>query len=290
MVPQYLPLVAQFEPKRDEVEIVVAVSNYYHRRGGIWQGLTLGTARDMVRRRETGLALTAFLFGGILIVSLYHLGFCALYREEHSALYFGLIVLILVQALIARGRYRRANELAMMDPLTEVYNRNYLYPALERELALARRHGYSVSVSLVDLDRFKAHNDTLGHLKGDRFLRDLARDLRQIVRRSDALARFGGDEFVIVLPHTEHKDALDFVARVKKELAAGCPAGSCVTMSVGVATYPADPLDAEGLLSQADRALYCAKIERDAIRGSREARHGMACAGTAAKGVGRDGD
>jgi GGDEF domain-containing protein len=103
-------------------------------------------------------------------------------------------------ALANAALYEQSQRLALTDPLTGLYNRRSLEQLLDRELDKARRLGYPVGVLVIDVDEFKTVNDTLGHLQGDKALGAVGRTLRRTLRKIDALARFGGDEFVALLP------------------------------------------------------------------------------------------
>jgi len=160
--------------------------------------------------------------------------------------------------------YKRLRELSVLDSLTHLYNRNYFFPEFERQLALARRHNYPVSIVIFDLDRFKEHNDAFGHLRGDALLREVAGILKANVRQTDTLARFGGDEFVLLLPHTADSEAVRLVERLKRRLAEQLPERP-VSLSAGIASFPRNGSTSRDLLHRADLALYRAKEKRDAI-------------------------
>jgi diguanylate cyclase (GGDEF)-like protein len=152
--------------------------------------------------------------------------------------------------------------LTILDGLTQVHNRRYLDEFLDREVARARRHFRPLSVVLFDIDRFKALNDTRGHLCGDAVLRDLAGLVRTTVRQEDLLARYGGEEFALVLVETNHDEAATAAERVR-ELVAGHTftfedVTLQVTISVGVATISGEAGPGE-LLRAADERLYQAK-------------------------------
>lgn len=171
---------------------------------------------------------------------------------------FGLIVLTseVLQAELARQATR--------DPLTDLFNRRAFTEAAERELARARRHGRMPAFLLVDLDHFKRLNDTHGHDAGDRLLRAFAVSAATDLRRCDVLARFGGEEFVLMLPETDDAGAVRAAERIRigtEMLAVTATAGEATaTVSVGVAVADAARDDAlEEVLRRADRALYAAK-------------------------------
>ncbi len=142
--------------------------------------------------------------------------------------------------------------LARTDPLTGLPNRRSLEEMLERETNRARRTGERLCVAVLDLDRFKSYNDAHGHLAGDRLLRECAIAWKADLRAADAICRFGGEEFVVVLPECEPEEAGAIVERLR----AATPSGQ--TASVGLVAWDgAEPV--EELLSRADRALYRAK-------------------------------
>jgi diguanylate cyclase (GGDEF)-like protein/PAS domain S-box-containing protein len=161
------------------------------------------------------------------------------------------------EALLAR-----AEAMARTDELTGIANRRAIYEEIRRELSRAQRMGYEVSLAMLDLDHFKAFNDEWGHLAGDHLLREAAAAWRTAVRVSDFIGRYGGEEFVVLLPSCSPADALDVIERVR----AATPAGQ--TVSAGIAAW-AGSESAESLLRRADRALYEAKrAGRDCLVGS----------------------
>ncbi|MCB2186506.1 MAG: GGDEF domain-containing protein [Deltaproteobacteria bacterium] len=158
---------------------------------------------------------------------------------------------------------RKIEELSRTDALTGLYNRRYFFDAAAQMLSLARRHGYPVTVLLLDLDHFKAVNDRFGHLAGDQVLRRTAATLSGAARSTDILARYGGEEFVLFLSHTTGGEALRFCERLHQDLAEARRAVGeelpAVTVSIGVACSQEHGLELEPLLAAADRALYQAK-------------------------------
>ncbi len=158
----------------------------------------------------------------------------------------------------------RFQELARTDALTGCYNRRALFELLAAELDRAKRYERTVALLIVDLDFFKEVNDGRGHLAGDGVLRQMGEILRKDARSVDVVARYGGDEFVLVLPDTSQEGAIAFAERLRTRIAshnfaeAGEPL--YVTASIGVAAKPDDgALTAEEFLGRADRALYSAK-------------------------------
>jgi diguanylate cyclase (GGDEF)-like protein/PAS domain S-box-containing protein len=161
-------------------------------------------------------------------------------------------------------------EQAMRDPLTGMYNRRYLDDALPGEIARAMREKTPLSLMMIDIDHFKGVNDTHGHQIGDEVLKMLADLLRKEARRSDVACRFGGEEFVLLLPKMNLESARVRAERWRQMFAqTDVPAeGGAVrcTLSVGIAVYPEHGDLAEDLLRNADRALYLAKaLGRDRV-------------------------
>ena len=174
----------------------------------------------------------------------------------------------------ARADNLRLAALAQTDPLTQVLNRRALTDRLVSELDRARRYGHSVAILMLDLDHFKAVNDTRGHLVGDGVLKDVAEILRGAVRSADFVARYGGEEFVVVLPETSVEGALHFAERLRERIATTpfSGGGSGVTLelsaSIGVALFPGPRITSvDDLLAAADGALYRAKSDgRNRVR------------------------
>jgi len=167
-------------------------------------------------------------------------------------------------ALHNAERYNRAKERAFVDDVTEVYNARYLHQASEREIQRAERYGKKLTVLFLDLDRFKLVNDQYGHLVGSRVLRQLSEVLAGCIRQVDTLARYGGDEFTILLIDTDLTSGLAIAERIRTTVAAtrfegGRDAPIHLEISIGVATYPDHSAGRDALLDAADKAMYLAK-------------------------------
>jgi diguanylate cyclase (GGDEF)-like protein len=160
---------------------------------------------------------------------------------------------------------RRAEELSVTDDLTSLYNSRYLYQVLRRESKRASRSGRPLSLLFLDLDGFKSVNDRHGHLCGSRALVEAASAIRGCARETDVAARFGGDEFALVLPDTGSEGAIAVAERVRerigayKFLKASDGLDIHLTASVGVATLPDVAASAEELIKAADTAMYRVK-------------------------------
>jgi diguanylate cyclase (GGDEF)-like protein/PAS domain S-box-containing protein len=152
---------------------------------------------------------------------------------------------------------------ATIDPLTQLPNRNLFRDRLEQEVRKSHRSGWPMALMLIDLDRFKEVNDTLGHDKGDVLLIEAARRISECVRESDTVARLGGDEFTVILSELDDTRSVDRIAqKIIRRLSAPFRLGeeqSFVSASIGITLYPNDATEIETLLRNADQAMYLAK-------------------------------
>jgi diguanylate cyclase (GGDEF)-like protein len=154
----------------------------------------------------------------------------------------------------------RLREQSTTDPLTGLWNRRYLLERFEAEFARARRYRTPITVILLDVDRLKELNDTAGHAAGDRALQRTATLLRAAARETDVVARWGGDEFLVLAPQTSSVDAEVLAARIFRLADQGPPGPELRTLSAGVATLvPRGAGSAEDLVRVADESLYAAK-------------------------------
>ncbi len=177
-------------------------------------------------------------------------------------LVFGVVLSMLIHLHSSlKDKERELKELATTDTLTKLPNRRTILDFLEFEVNRARRNRSRLSVALIDLDDFKTINDTYGHLVGDQVLRELASLIRGNLRSTDMVGRYGGEEFIVVMPETDFTTAAGVVERLRKVVEETFfePVGS-VSISVGL-TSLREGDSVESLLRRADEFLYRAKRE-----------------------------
>ncbi|MBC8007330.1 MAG: GGDEF domain-containing protein [Prolixibacteraceae bacterium] len=149
------------------------------------------------------------------------------------------------------------------DELTGTYNMRAFSSMLQRAFRQAVRYGHALSVVMIDSDNLKQINDAHGHESGNRLLQHVVRCIREQLRGSDVMARFGGDEFVVLLPETNNKGALEMAERIRKAVEISRfdvrSGDTNITVSVGVASYPEDGGNLDVILDKADKAMYRAK-------------------------------
>lgn len=200
-----------------------------------------------------------------------------------------LIALVTVRQILALHESQQFNEalqtangrlaaMATTDPLTELPNHRALSERLEQEIARARRYGHPLSLLFFDADHFKRVNDTYGHGVGDVVLQELGRQVSSLLRGGDTLGRYGGEEFLVLLPETTLDEACEVAERVRKAIATHPLAtllvkeGIPTTISLGVASFPAHGTSVSELVEQADQAMYWAKrLGRNQVRTAQEA-------------------
>ncbi len=197
-------------------------------------------------------------------------------------LIFGFIVLVVlfnIHAISQQKRLQSArNELfqqlarstsveksSLIDPLTEAFNRRYLDRILPKEASRADRLGTSLTLLMIDLDKFKSVNTKLGHLAGDRLLSQVGQLLNLVFRRSDTVVRYGGDEFLVVMPETNEQQAQRAVERLFEQVECwnreNAEAGYRLSLSCGLASYTRG-CDMEDILKLADEKMYVDKSAR----------------------------
>ena len=157
----------------------------------------------------------------------------------------------------------QADEVANTDALTFLPNRRQMIGDLQREVILADRYDTPLAISMLDIDHFKIINDTYGHPVGDEVLQRLAGELRQRIRQPDTIGRYGGEEFLVILPHSTLQAAIEQAERlcrhVRSLLIKSNEVGISLTISIGIAQYKIHKEDWQTFLSRADAALYRAK-------------------------------
>ena len=167
------------------------------------------------------------------------------------------------------ARNREIQELVITDKLTGLYNRHYLATVLDDELHRCERGNYRFSLMMIDLDDFKSVNDAYGHVQGDKMLSSLGRILKENSRKSDRSFRYGGEEFVVILPETDMTIAWVTAERIREKFAGesfsfkaedGTENVISRTLSIGISSYKAGMLS-DNLVKQADDAMYQAKTE-----------------------------
>src|SRR3954454_21084955 len=177
-----------------------------------------------------------------------------------------LVLLAYVAMVIAREQ-RRARDAAIrlstIDPLTGLFNRTFFFAAVEREIARSARSGRGFCLLMMDLDELKQINDRHGHFFGDRVLRGVGEVIRSGGRKIDTAARYGGDEFVVLLPETDPTGAFVLAEKIRQEVAElNVPIGASTikpTISIGVVNYPDDGTTSDELMITADTSMYRSK-------------------------------
>jgi diguanylate cyclase (GGDEF)-like protein len=222
--------------------------------------------------------LILFFVAGYLIYTLLY--WVDLLDEKYAlivpAMFFLVAVLILYTGTLALEtateftRFSKLERESIMDHLTGVYNRRYLDKRIASEAIRARRYDMPLSMMMIDIDHFKAVNDRYGHQIGDRVLRSLGELLIKKVRVTDVVARYGGEEIVVLTIQTKISDAFDLAGRLCKAVEASImvPADEKeqreavrITISIGVAGFDQEVFDSQLMIKKADMALYQAKHE-----------------------------
>jgi diguanylate cyclase (GGDEF)-like protein len=196
-------------------------------------------------------------------------GYLAVFRRRGAPAYeaaaLHAAVMLSTWAAVALENMRLAENverLAVTDDLTQVYNFRFLKTALRREIKRAGRFRQELALAMIDVDNLKSYNDRHGHLRGSFLLKEIAGLLAAQVRSFDLVAKYGGDEFTLILPQTDREGATVVGERVRAAVEGHTfplAAPRQITVSVGIAVFPHDAADASGLIQASDRALYHAK-------------------------------
>lgn len=195
--------------------------------------------------KETGIFITKTIF--LMVIATANITLSWILKRKHS--------------LLLDANYK-LHLMAITDPLTQLYNRSFLQEQLSREVARSKISRNSVSIIVCDIDNFKSFNDEFGHIEGDNMLIQISEIIKSEVRQVDTVARFGGEEFVIILPSTSKKEATVVAERIRKNIEALSEEKfrKRITLTFGVASFPEDARDEIELLRRADRVLLEAKL------------------------------
>lgn len=166
---------------------------------------------------------------------------------------------LLKPQIIGEAFIGKIAELSSIDPLTKTFNRQHLRQVLDHELFRFKRYKIAFALLFIDIDRFKHINDIYGHQKGDLILIEVSTILASDLRDLDVCTRYGGDEFVLVLPHTNQSTAFEIAERIRKKVADQSGSLSEITLSIGVACCPYHGDTIETLIAAADNAVYVSK-------------------------------
>jgi diguanylate cyclase (GGDEF)-like protein len=166
---------------------------------------------------------------------------------------------IAIDRAMLRDKAGEYEQLSVTDPLTGLLNRRYIEERLLEEVKRSNRHGFPMSFMMLDVDHFKSYNDQFGHPAGDDALRLVAQVIRETLRAADVAARFGGEEFSILLPQTTREEAAAIAERIRHNIEQTRFAHRVVTSSIGIASCSAELCVSADLVAAADKALYEAK-------------------------------
>jgi len=195
------------------------------------------------------------------------LGAICIYHSQANKFFSSKILDIVLEELKILMRmkwlYSETKYLTIIDSLTGLYNRRYFQQSIEREFSRAKRYGNHLTIAMIDLDFFKKINDQYGHQFGDKVLVDVATIFKDSLRRTDYISRYGGEEFVLILPETDKENAYIPLERIRQKISEipiyfeNKPV--TVTVSIGIANYCREHNDSDALIKSADVALYKAK-------------------------------
>lgn len=170
---------------------------------------------------------------------------------------FSIIIVFLILIYLISAQNLKEQKLISRDYLTNLYNRRYFYEIVEKFLHLSKREKSPISLCLIDIDNFKRINDTYGHNNGDEVLKTFAEETKELIRKSDVLVRFGGEEFLLLLPNTSLNNAEVLSSKICKHFEK-LQVSIKFTVSIGIAVHDGKK-DIDELINDADKALYIAK-------------------------------
>ncbi|KHF38698.1 GGDEF domain-containing protein [Halalkalibacter okhensis] len=180
-----------------------------------------------------------------------------------EASFFILTAIFLSVAWWAGKQYDRAKYFSEKDPLTNTYNRRTVEQSFHKLIHKSNKHGKKLGLLLIDLDNFKEVNDSLGHQKGDELLTQVAFILKKISKKDDYIARWGGDEFIVLVPKVNENFATDYSMLLQEELT---KLDLCqeltIGASIGAATCTVSSMSFEQMIQEADRAMYQMKVQK----------------------------
>jgi diguanylate cyclase (GGDEF)-like protein len=195
-----------------------------------------------------------------------------IWKNALISIFAGALIITSSEVVLLHALYTRTSnamiklkEQSSMDRLTELYNRSYLEPFLEGKVDAAKRENQQISVMMVDMDHFKEINDTYGHVVGDTVLVIFAQVILKCLRKTDIIARYGGDEFIVVLPNTDTDTASSVADRIRNEVSETYipPVDnvliSSIHCSIGISNFPELCDSKNMLIKTSDHALYMAK-------------------------------
>jgi len=186
------------------------------------------------------------------------IGFIFLYSEEEIQEISNTLYVLsekLGKFAITINNYNRVQKSAITDALTGLYNRNYLTENLKNIIKKANEDKKSTSLIILDVDNFKKFNDTKGHLEGDKILKEMGTIINNNFNSGELCCRYGGEEFVIIMPETKQQDAFAKSEKLRKDVEKSCE----LTISIGLMTSQNSSLNHSEMLQKADEALYKAK-------------------------------
>ena len=246
-----------FSSRRDATSILKSIASYSDNDNG--EDITIEKPRKYIIFIDRGKTQRYFESYEIRVLKAFLQTTSIIY--ENMLLYHKMVKL-----------YRIKEQEAITDALTSVYNYRYFQTQIEREIVRSDRHDKHFSVAMIDIDNFKQYNDSQGHLNGDEALKMIAKTILSNIRKSDTLARYGGDEFVMILPELDKQQSKSLAEKLcqvigKTKLPRKKSARKTnLTISLGISTFPEDGLNEDELLKKADEALYNAKdLGRNAV-------------------------